>query len=863
MKRVLKSIIKYVAGFFVVLLLAMIIFLALFSERIKEEAHHFLEESIEGNISYSKVSLSFFTDFPHLTLNLREFSLSNLRGFGSDTLFSSERLSVGINPLSALSGEIVVSRIIVKGGAAFYRDSSQNSYIALEGVDYFGKALYKKGVLTLKSKIVAEELSVMYDKVDYIEKRDIVARLTTEIRPKEMLFNFRRSDFSLSGLSSSFTGELLFAKERSHINLEVVSKKSTLKELLGLLPKEYNDWYNSLKVKGDVNFIIALSGESNNSESLLPNLSAKFYLSNGYIKEKNFLNPIEKITLNSTLFIPKFNLDSAYLSIDTLSFKLLNNINSLSFRSKGLDNPSLKLKAKGVLDLSQLIGALGISSWQLKGELDYNIDANGLYDHAKGAFPICNASVNIRDGFIQSPYIDIALQQIESQTKLTNSTGKIDNLELQIKPLEFNFGENPFSMELNLKEFDNLSYRLLAKGLLDIDGLSEMFNINEASLKGSIETDLFLEGKVVKDAPVEASLVTGRGMLNLRDFEYKSKEYPHPFTISRSNLNFEKERAILSATTIDYGGNSFVVEGYLANFMDYLFSKGVIDGALSFDSKSINIDDFRYLILDDHEKAEDDDSQPEVIQLPERVNLSLKARISEVYYKKIRATNFRGEAAIADRSLYLNGTGINIAGASFLLDAAYTPSGRDSALVKLRARADSFNIARAYKEIPLLAQLFSSAQYMNGVISIDYNISSQLDRSMNPVLSSIKGGGVIGLEDVRLKGFKLFGSLSSATGRDSLNNPNLKGVIIKSSISNNVVNIERTKMRIFGFRPRFEGQTTLDGQLNLKCRIGLPPFGLFGIPLTIKGTMENPLLYFKRDKAGEIIQEKSDDPDLN
>lgn len=71
--------------------------------------------------------------------------------------------------------------------------------------------------------------------------------------------------------------------------------------------------------------------------------------------------------------------------------------------------------------------------------------------------------------------------------------------------------------------------------------------------------------------------------------------------------------------------------------------------------------------------------------------------------------------------------------------------------------------------------------------------------------------------------------------------------------------IERTKMKIAGFRPRFEGEISLDGRLNLKGRLGLPPFGLIGIPLSVTGTQEKPVVKLKRNKDGKL--EETDDTD--
>ena len=61
-------------------------------------------------------------------------------------------------------------------------------------------------------------------------------------------------------------------------------------------------------------------------------------------------------------------------------------------------------------------------------------------------------------------------------------------------------------------------------------------------------------------------------------------------------------------------------------------------------------------------------------------------------------------------------------------------------------------------------------------------------------------------------------------------------------------------MKIALFRLRFQGQTSFDGQLNLRIRVGLPPLGLIGIPVVVTGTQENPKIKVF-SKTGEEIEE--------
>ena len=65
-------------------------------------------------------------------------------------------------------------------------------------------------------------------------------------------------------------------------------------------------------------------------------------------------------------------------------------------------------------------------------------------------------------------------------------------------------------------------------------------------------------------------------------------------------------------------------------------------------------------------------------------------------------------------------------------------------------------------------------------------------------------------------------------------------------------------MRIAGFRPRFEGQVDFNGRLNLQFRLGLPPFGILGIPMTITGTQESPVIHMGKGKKEDELKEETD-----
>ncbi|MCB9331949.1 MAG: hypothetical protein H6574_12785 [Lewinellaceae bacterium] len=240
------------------------------------------------------------------------------------------------------------------------------------------------------------------------------------------------------------------------------------------------------------------------------------------------------------------------------------------------------------------------------------------------------------------------------------------------------------------------------------------------------------------------------------------------------------------------------------------------------------------------------------------MDLSLEAAVQKIIYGQTNFENFSGQLMLQNGKLALQQTQIGLAGATIRVEAEYAPVNLRKATFSFSLKADSFDVKRAYNEVPMFREMATSAEKTEGLVSVDYELQGRLNDKMEPVYPSIKGKGALKLERVKVNGLKLFGAVSQATGRDSINNPDLKAVVMKSTIANNIITIERTKMKVFGFRPRIEGQTSLDGRLNLRFRLGLPPLGILGIPMTITGTSENPEVTIRKGKEGEELEEEVD-----
>lgn len=204
-----------------------------------------------------------------------------------------------------------------------------------------------------------------------------------------------------------------------------------------------------------------------------------------------------------------------------------------------------------------------------------------------------------------------------------------------------------------------------------------------------------------------------------------------------------------------------------------------------------------------------------------------------------------------------------MAGASTSMDATYKSLSPDKAFFTYHITMNDFDVKRMYKEVELFRELAPAAGKAEGIISVDYNLEGKLNADMYPIMPSLKGEGVLSIKKVKMKGFRLFSAMGKSTGKDGLNDPDLSKINFKTKIQNNVVTLEKTKIKVAGFRLRLQGQTSLDGKLKLKCRLGLPPFGIIGIPMNITGTGQNPRIRLGKGDELPLEEQKEETEDVD
>lgn len=638
----------------------------------------------------------------------------------------------------------------------------------------------------------------------------------------------------------------IYTKTRSNIDLEKWAKVVNLDSLnikgRLLMTVNADGKYSKKVVKSGIRQVDTVI-------ATVPTFDAKIKLTNGYFKFAALPSPIDKINFD---FIGN-NVNGDYkntkLEISNIDINAMSNYIKGYLKLQTINNITIDLGLKTVINFAEIKNFYPLNGLILDGKLAIDVNSKGAYDKTKKLFPVTNALIKLDRGYLKTAHFNEALEKIDVDAAITNNDGTLKGTLIHIKPISFEMAKQPFLLKANVNNLENISYDIASRGTLDIGKLYKLFNVPGYQVHGLIYTDVNFKGLQSDAMAGRYGRLQNKGFMSIKDLNILTDMFPNAFIIKNGKFSFTSAALKFDEFNATYGGSDFKLNGNLNNYVNFVFDeREKLTGNFVLHSNQIIADEFMAYAGDTTAAT----ATKGVIMIPTNLNVTFSANANNVSYNGLNLKNAKGKMTVNNGKLTLTETGFDLIGAKVLMDASYQNTSTKSANFDFKLNAKEFDIAKAYKEIKLFREMATSAAKVKGIVGLDYQLTGRLNDEMYPIMPSIKGGGSLTLKDVKLAGFKMINAVSKETKRDSLTNPNLKDVVVKTTLKNNILTIEQTKMKIAGFRPRFEGQVTLDGRLNLKGRLGLPPFGLIGIPLSITGTQEKPIVKLKRNKDGKL-----------
>ncbi|HZZ75222.1 MAG TPA: hypothetical protein VFE04_04810, partial [Puia sp.] len=633
MKKVSGILLKIlkISGISIVVLLALL-FLApfLFPDTVGRQIKHWTNQSIKGDLNFTRARLSFFTHFPSLTLTLYDVDLKGSAPFQLDTLLSAEKLGFGVNleklifdhlvsinkiyltgaymhvmvndsgqanyniyvsdttnktvSTDTASASLHLEKIVIKDSRLIYNDRSIPMLIQADHLYYEGTGDLSKSVFDLESHIKSDSLSFKLENHDYVRRKAIDANLITSINTKTLALIFHDNKIRMNKLNLDFAGRLDFLKNGYEIDARLSSQDADLYQLVTVFPPEYLDWLEKTTLKGTVNMTSTLKGKYIASTGEMPDLGVKLSIRDGFIDYQDAQIPVSQLNGDAEVELPSLDLEKLHVKVDSMSFKLAQDYFRSHFESTGLTEPKIQLLADANMNLANLKLATGIKSFDARGQLALHASVNGKYarkvirvslrktDTVIASIPVFDVTCNIKNGYVKYYKVAQPIQDIFLSMHATCPDANYQHAYFKIDTLHATALKNYLEAGGIIHASTDYPMDLSVKGSVDLSDIKQVYPLDSLTLSGLMLVNINANGKY---APDHHLFPKTTAEFNLKDGFIQTAYYPHPIEKINISLHATDNAGDLNSlncsvhpASVYFEGKRFFFEGQFKNFDD-------------------------------------------------------------------------------------------------------------------------------------------------------------------------------------------------------------------------------------------------------------------------------------------------------
>ncbi len=440
MKR--RRVLFWAIGGLVFLLVVLAVLPLFFKKDIQAAVDQAIAAQVDAQVYYDteSFSLSFFRDFPNLSVGMASFGIVGHPPFETDTLVSIKRFELSLN-LWSLFGNPRVSKIQldepkllvlvledglanydiakstadtvqttepsgesgdlsidiqkweINNGQLVYYDHSLPFYLRLSGLNHSGSGNFSLSRFELQTETRIAGLDVGYDGVTYLSNKRVEADVTLDMDMDAMQFEFKNNRFSVNDFGFGVDGSVAMPGDSLQMDISFGGRDIDMKSILSLIPGAYDKYLDGVDASGKVTFDGLVKGLY--TEELMPGISFGLTINGGRIAASTAPAPIEDVDVDFGFDYPSSGLTAASVKL-LFSSVIAGAANRLDLKINNLDNYQWDVSAMVDADLVQIAGLLPLKDDELRGKVKLDLTTKGQYaDLEAGRYDLLPTSGNL------------------------------------------------------------------------------------------------------------------------------------------------------------------------------------------------------------------------------------------------------------------------------------------------------------------------------------------------------------------------------------------------------------------------------------------------------------------------------------
>ncbi|MDB5274630.1 MAG: outer rane assembly protein [Chitinophagaceae bacterium] len=630
----MKKALYIVGGIVAFLLLSIFIVPLLFKNQIRVKVEQEIDKRVDALVTFDHVGVSMFRHFPNLTLSLHDLIVQGKGRFSGDTLTSIKEFAVEVNLGSLISGKetevqsihlvqpnidvvvladglanydifisdtaaapvdssstpvnIALDKIIISDGQIRYDDRGSHTYVNMNDLDYTGQGDFEKEIFDLATKMEIGQLTMDYGRVRYLSEKHVAIDLILEMNQKENKFTIKENEMQISHFKFGMKGYFAMLDHGYDMDLKFATEETAFKNILSLVPGIYMEDFEQIQTSGELAFSGFMKGVYDDSLQRIPAFHMDLNVKDGMFKIDTLPAAVNNIQLELLLDNPYGIMDSTYINLKTFHMNMGKHPIHGRAEVMGLTNPRVDIDVFADLELAELEKMYPLKGLALKGKLDFELKAKGVYRTKDSILaqeiPAFHLNMKLSDGKLKYDSLPTAIEDIQLHLLADNNDGKMENTIFDFKSIHFNMGKNPVHGFVRVEGYERYKIDADLKASLDLADIEKMYPIKGLVLKGLFALDVKANG-IYDQAKKKLPVIDAK--MNLTNGFLQSDSYPEPIqqihltaeamnstgNVADTRLNIEKFTYILE-------DEPFEVKGSITNMDTYAYDlkiKGKVD----------------------------------------------------------------------------------------------------------------------------------------------------------------------------------------------------------------------------------------------------------------------------------------------
>ncbi|KAA0224523.1 hypothetical protein EDS67_23220 [candidate division KSB1 bacterium] len=298
-----------------------------------------------------------------------------------------------------------------------------------------------------------------------------------------------------------------------------------------------------------------------------------------------------------------------------------------------------------------------------------------------------------------------------------------------------------------------------AKGKINLGEIKNLIQLTPGTeLGGVVNIDLNVNGNLSSIEKNQFDKFYAAGNVTVNNLVYNAAELPEKVQIKQARMTLSPANVTLSEFDCALGKSDLRAHGTLDNVLPFVMKGQTLKGALSLQSNYFDLNPW----------MAGESSELKAVPLPENVEFTMNSLFREVSYGKLKIQNINGVLVLKDRTLNLIDLNMNMLGGSVLANGSYSTP--ENALPRsfFAMKVAGLSFPQTFESFVTVQKFAPIAQSLQGTFSADFELMSDLDSTLTPVMKTLTSLGSLRIADAAIQDFKPLTKMAEALKLDRL-----------------------------------------------------------------------------------------------